>query len=66
MHQVRLKLVRHRPRAADPPWMKMADLLHPSAQGNPILSLAVNFGQIRESCTELNVNAADNPVESHG
>ncbi len=33
------KLVRHRPRAADPPWMKTADPLHPSAQTNPIFSL---------------------------
>jgi len=30
------------------------------------LKLAVNLGQIRDSCTELNVNAPHNPVESHG
>ena len=33
-------LVHHRPRAADPPWMKMADSLDPSAQANSIFSLA--------------------------
>ena len=30
------------------------------------LKLAVNLGQIRDSCTELKVNAPHNPVESHG
>src|SRR5438132_1300022 len=35
-----LNLVRHRPHTADPPWMKMAGSLGPSAQANPIFSLA--------------------------
>jgi hypothetical protein len=30
------------------------------------LKLAVNLGQIRDFCTELNVNALHNPVESRG
>ncbi len=30
------------------------------------LKLAVNLGQIRDSCTELSVNTPHNPVESPG